>query len=153
MQIETKFNVNQKVFCVEKERRIIKKPCHICNGSGIVTLKGKEYKCPECSGNGYGEYQNVYVIHEAVINRIRIGIIQNGNIHISYKCIYDRDKNLPIKDKRKETSIAEYEDRVYGTYEEADTFCKQMNNGVEFFEDTPAAKSDIIKVLGQGGMS
>ena len=29
MQIETKFNVNQKVFCVDKERRLIKKPCNM----------------------------------------------------------------------------------------------------------------------------
>lgn len=145
MHIETKFNVNQKVFCVEKERRIIKKPCNICNGKGTVTLKGKEYKCPECSGNGYGEYRNVYVVYEAVINRIRVGIKEK--VTISYRCIYDRDKDLPIKEKCKETSIAEYEDRIYDTYEEADTYCKQMNNGVEFFENTPATKSDIIKVL------
>ena len=109
MQITTKFNVNQRVFCVDKERRIIKKPCNICNGKGTVTLKDKEYKCPECHGNGYGEYRNVYVVHEAVINRIRIGIKEN--VTISYRCIYDRDKDLPIKDKNKETSIAEFEDR------------------------------------------
>lgn len=150
MHIETKFNVNQKVFCVEKERRIIKKPCNICNGRGTIKLKGhngkwKDYKCPECSGNGYGEYQNVYVVHEAVINRIRIGIKEK--VTVSYRCIYDRDKDLFVKEKHKETSIAEYENRIFGSYEEADVYCKQMNNGVKFFEDTPTAKSDIIKVL------
>ena len=145
MHIETKFNVNQKVFCVEKERRIIKKPCNICNGCGTVTLKGKKYKCPECSGNVYGEYQDVYVVHEAVINRIRIGIKEK--VTVSYRCIYDRDKDLFVKEKHKETSIPEYENKIFGSYEEADAYCKQMNNGMEFFEDTPDAKSDIIKVL------
>lgn len=146
MQIKTKFSVNQKVFCVEKEHRMIKKPCNICNGKGTITLKGKEYKCPECHGRGYGEYKNVYVVHEAVINRIKISVKEKA--HISYRCIYDSDRKLPVKEKHKETSISEYEDnRIFGTYEEADTYCKQMNNGVEFFENMLAAKEDIIKVL------
>lgn len=146
MQIKTKFSVNQKVFCVDKERRMTKKPCNICNGKGTITLKGKEYKCPECHGKGYGEYKNVYVIHEAVINRIKISVKEKA--HISYRCIYDSDRKLPVKEKHKETSISEYEDnRMFGSYEEADTYCKQMNNGVEFFDGMAADKSDIIKVL------
>lgn len=139
MQINTKFNVNQKVFCVEKERRIIKKPCKICNSKRIVTLKGKEYKCPECSGNGYGEYKSVYVVHEATIGKMKINV-QNDKVYVSYRCIYDRDASLPLKEKHKETVIPEYADRIFCALEEADTYCKQMNNGVEFFEDTPAAK-------------
>lgn len=133
MQIETKFNVNQKVFCVDKERRLIKKPCNICNSKRTVTLKGKEYKCPECSGKGYGEYKSVYVINEAVVNRINIAIKEKVNI--TYRCIYDRDKDLNIKEKSKETAISDYENRVFDSYKEADTYCKQMNNGVEYFNN------------------
>ena len=99
MQIETKFSVNQKVFCVEKERRIIKKPCNICNGCGIVTLKGKKYKCPECSGKGYGEYRNMYVAHAAVISDIKISISASREdyTYVSYKCIYDRYKDCVFR--------------------------------------------------------
>ena len=150
MQISTKFSINQKVFCVEKERRMIKKmPCNVCNGSGNITLKGKEYKCPECYGHGYGtsKYANVFVVHEAVVNSIRVNVLKDGNIHVNYRCIYDKHKNLPVKERRKETPIAERDNRIYGTYEEADAYCKQMNNGVEFFDDMATDKSDIIKVL------
>lgn len=125
MQIETKFNVNDRVFCIDKERQTIKKTCSLCNGCGTVTLKGKKYKCPECFGNGYEEYQNVYVFHEAIINRIRIGIKEKATI--SYRCIYDRDADLPNKDKCKEIPIAEYENRIFATIEEAEARCKELN--------------------------
>lgn len=139
MQIETKFNVNQKIFCIDKERRIVKKPCNICNDKGKIKLKGKDYKCPECSGNRYGEYKDVYVVHEAVINRIAISIKEK--VHISYKCIYDSDSKLPVKEKYKETSISEYEDnRIFDSYEEADAYCNQMNNGVELVENITAIR-------------
>lgn len=134
MQVGTKFDVNQKVFCVEKEQRIIEKiPCNICNGSRAVILKGKEYKCPECYGHGIEKnvYEEVYIVHKAVINSIKININKDGSIYVTYRCIYDRDKDLPIKAKRKETPIAEYENIIFGSYEEADTYCKQMNNDKE----------------------
>ena len=134
MQIDTKYNVNQKVFCIDKERRIIKKPCNICNGRGTIKLKGhngkwKDYKCPECFGNGCGECKLVYVVHEAIVNRIRIGIKEK--VTISYRCIYDRDKDLHIKEKCKETSIADYENRIFATIEEAEAVCVELN-GEEF---------------------
>lgn len=131
MQIETKFNVNQKVFCIEKERRIIKKPCNVCNDSETIKLKGKKYKCPECSGNGYGEYRNIYVSHKAVVSRIKISVAENGNTHITYRCIYDRVADLPLKEKHKETSIAEYKNRIFATQEEAEAACKELNNPIE----------------------
>lgn len=126
MQIETKFSVNQKVFCVDKERRIIKKPCNICNEKGTVTLNGRTYRCPECSGNGYGEYRNMYVIHEAVNSKIKISV-SDEKVHISYRCIYDRDADLPLKEKHKETAIPEYADRIFVTMKEAEIYCKELN--------------------------
>lgn len=128
MHIETKFNVNARVFCIDKERQIIKKPCNICNGSGTITLKGKIYKCPECHGNDYGKYENVNVFREATINKIKISVCPtNGNPHIAYKCIYDIDAELPLKDKHKERTIAEYENRIFATKEEAEARCKELN--------------------------
>lgn len=126
MQIETKFNVNQKVFCIDKERRIIKKPCNICNGRGTIKLKGKNYKCPECHGNGYGEYQNMYVVHAATISKIKISI-SDGKVHIVYRCIYDRDADLPLKEKHKEIAIPEYADGIFAIKEEAEAVCKELN--------------------------
>ena len=41
----------------------------------------------------------------------------------------------------KETSISEYEDnRIFGSYEEAEAYCKQMNNGVELIEHITAIR-------------
>ena len=127
MQIETKFNVNQKVFCVDKERRIIKKPCKICNSSGTVKLKGKNYKCPACSSNV--EYRNTHVIHEAVISKIKVSI-SDGQVHISYRCIYDRDKDLPLKEKHKETAIPEYGNKIFATLEEAEARCMELDKEI-----------------------
>lgn len=127
MHIETKFNVNDRVFCIDKERQTIRKPCSICNGSGIVILKGIQYQCPECSGNGQGEYLYKYVSHSATINKIIISISKNGNMHVSYRCIYDRDTGLPKKDKYKEIPIAEYENRIFTTIEEAEARCKELD--------------------------
>lgn len=128
MVINTKFDINTKVFCIDEERRAIKKSCKLCNGSGTVTLKGKKYKCPECSGNGCGEYENVNVIREATINKIKISVCPtNDNPHITYKCIYDIYSDLPMKEKHKETTIAEYEDRIFATKEEAEARCKELS--------------------------
>lgn len=144
MKVETKFNVNDRVFCIDNERQTIKKPCNICNGCGTVTLKDKKYKCPECSGNGYGEYQDVYVVHEAVINRIRIGIKEK--VTVSYRCIYDRDAGLPKKVKYKEIPIAEYENRIFGSLEEAETHCKELNGDLEIPKlNTSPLGSDVIE--------
>ena len=54
---------------------------------------------------------------------------------ISYRCIYDRDKDLHIKEKCKETAIAEYENRIFGTYEEAEIRCNELNGGGKIMSD------------------
>ena len=82
----------------------------------------------------------MYVINEAVVNRINVAIKEKMTI-------YYRDKDLNIKEKRKETPISDNENRAFGSYVEADTYCKQMNNGTEYFENTPVNMSDNIKVL------
>ncbi len=146
MNIKTRFNVNDRVFCIDEERQIFRKPCSICNGSGIVMLKGNQYQCPECAGNGQGEYLYEYVSHSATINKIVISISKNGNIHISYRCIYDRDAGLPKKDKYKEIPIAEYENRIFGSLEEAETHCKELNGDLEIPKlNTSPLGSDVIE--------
>lgn len=75
---------------------------------------------------GHGEWQDMYVVHEAVISKIEINV-QNDKMYVSYRCIYDRDADLPLKEKHKETSISEYKDKIFAILEEAETRCKELN--------------------------
>ncbi len=157
MQIETKFNVGDTVYCVRNERTVIKKPCNICHGKGWIILKGNKYKCPECSGNGYGTYRDIDVVHKAAINRIKMSAAPNGYIHIAYKCILERDVDLPMKEKNKEITIAEYENRMFTTKEEAEYRCKEFNGEIiripnamiinEFADKIKVRPAEIIQWL------
>ena len=58
MKIESKFNINQKVYHIVNARERTWVPCSGCDSSGSITLKdGKARECPVCYGRkGESEY-------------------------------------------------------------------------------------------------
>lgn len=53
MKIETKYNIDDVVDYNIVERTDYKETCHCCQGSGLIKgYDDKEYKCPNCEGNG-----------------------------------------------------------------------------------------------------
>jgi hypothetical protein len=59
IDIESKFNIDQKVYCIEDYSEYAK--CETCNGEKEIktTINNNErtIKCPDCNGTGEGEYQ------------------------------------------------------------------------------------------------
>jgi len=53
MSIETKFNLGDKVWRIIDQRRYISVDCDICNCTGKVSIKGKNFDCPNCHGEGH----------------------------------------------------------------------------------------------------
>lgn len=56
MEIKTKFNLGEVVYPIRNYRREVTTVCSTCDGIGEVTLAGKGYRCPECSGSGSMTY-------------------------------------------------------------------------------------------------
>jgi RecJ-like exonuclease len=54
MKLESKFDLNQKIWYIENSRQRVKHQCPICDGSGKIAGKtDKKFDCPECYGKGY----------------------------------------------------------------------------------------------------
>jgi hypothetical protein len=80
MYIETKFNIGDQIFVVDQHTKHVFIDCKICDGTGIVKIKNKEYECPECNGEkGIEKYKDEFfviekyvIIHEIIITRQKI---------------------------------------------------------------------------------
>lgn len=51
MELNNKFNIDQKLFMIYFFSKAEKAVCDVCNGDGIIEIKGKRFTCPECNGN------------------------------------------------------------------------------------------------------
>lgn len=119
MIVSTKADIGDKVFFLAE---ILKVPCHICNGTGKISLgepvkanlespekfydsvheefaknmmniflgETKEYKCPECNGEGEirATGQKKYEIQKGHVQEISM-VSSNSNTNISYTIIKD----------------------------------------------------------------
>lgn len=50
INIETKFNLGQEVYIIQKARS--KEPCVACNGKGHIIIDGNRFSCNTCFGIG-----------------------------------------------------------------------------------------------------
>lgn len=69
MTINTKYDVGQQVWVIDKEWRTI--PCDVCDGAGYVTIKGYLLGCPMCRGQKVkSDETDKFVPCDATINGI-----------------------------------------------------------------------------------
>ena len=52
MNLQTKFNIGDKVATIQNFSEEIFKTCSTCEGSGKIQIKDKEFDCPDCYGKG-----------------------------------------------------------------------------------------------------
>ena len=52
MELKTKFNIGDKVTGISHYRKEVFIPCLTCDGIGEITIKDKNFKCPDCYGEG-----------------------------------------------------------------------------------------------------
>lgn len=114
MKLETKFNLNDVVYVIEK-RKYIYKDCNICENTGKITYKNQEYLCPECHGERKRIDKVYWQVEEFTINGILVSIKSNNLISILYK-------NNEYDSK--------YEYNIYKTKEEAQKQCDRLNQGL-----------------------
>jgi len=137
MKIETKFNINDKVYSIKQERRKEWQPCVVCVSKGEVMLGDKQWRpCPECYGKK-GKY--VYFDLEwQVLNPVTIGKVEAEvqNItpddefaHIGH---FEEGKTVQQNEYMAyETGIGSgtiwKEDILFASLEEAQTECDKRN--------------------------
>lgn len=122
MEIITKFELKQKVFCVDRVRVTYRKTpvrCEICDSTGEVQIKGKTFKCPEC----YGDYEDGELLEayfpnpssrQFTVEEICISM-HDGENKIVYVCKCDNEEKLYN------------ENRLFATYEKALAFVENAN--------------------------
>jgi len=125
MLIESKFDINEKVYYVRKFSKQNIMPCSVCDGKGVVILTEKEYRCPECCGDGI-------IIKYRVCKYNTQGRYTIGHI----KVIITKKKNKKQNKKEVymfyETGIGSgtiyKEEELFKTEQEAEDHCKELNN-------------------------
>ena len=156
MNINTKFDIGQKVYIIDKGM-IINKNCPVCKGTGKVKAKLLESeeivecKCLKCNGTGnvHSKKGNKWSSkkHYTVAETMYVGttmIQQEGDIISSNYYIMgieiDETKNIRYKlkgvsldgKKEKEYHRSLKEDEIFATKEEAEQYCKEFNNIQKF---------------------
>ena len=125
--VDNKFELNQQVFVIRKEHRTIvkKETCNICLGEGKISYKGYSTSCPKCHGKRETILESnqidVYYVdsHPHTITSFRYSVARQGNVlkyRIDGNTFYG--KNIS-------------EDMIFGTYEEAEERCKELNQEAE----------------------
>lgn len=114
MKIETKFDVGDCVYCIIrntlKEARTLGK-CPICEGTRTITIKNKQFKCPECLG--FGKISKFKSVTKYSYVRGYIGSIDITN-NISYWIMGEFNKIFK-------------EEQIFKTEEEAKNYCNSKN--------------------------
>ena len=126
INVETKFEVGQKVFLIKKDRKVIenKEKCKICNGEGHIIFKGYTMSCPECEGNkeicvDSNIIDNYFIDKKPhAITSIGIKITAKGS-NLTYMI-----DGKPFERKK----VGENE--IFPTQEEAETRCNELNKEV-----------------------
>lgn len=121
MKVETKFSVGDVVYVCRNDSTYEKEPCRICEGTGMITLKGTPFCCPKCHTVKFTHTKKVtkFIPEERTIRKVIVTeSINGGNLQI-----YTRYETKPNGYRR----IAEYENIIFTTKEEAEERCKELN--------------------------
>ena len=135
MELKTKFNIGDKVTGISHYRKEVFIPCLTCDGIGEITIKDKNFKCPDCYGEGGNtEYKtkewNTANDEEGMSgynNVIKIDIdITKEEVKIRYL--------LGRKYSKSYSGTLWDEDDLFKTTEEAEAECERRNKKFEKLE-------------------
>lgn len=116
MKIETKFNMNQTVWHIDRKYVWEEHDCYTCNNTGHVTIKKKEFTCPNC--RGLGNKNTRYITHVPIKNKIcsiDISIDDDGK-EIEYQVGADMYDSVYLE-----------ECEVYTSEKQAQKVCNKLN--------------------------
>lgn len=118
MEISTKYNINQDVFYIERER--VAETCSTCKGKKIINVTNGVHcwniKCPDCRGEG--KIHNVIHYGVAAGNIIKEVIARRSETFSYTKYLLD-------------SGITKSEKALFPSVEEAEEQCDYLNDQIE----------------------
>lgn len=119
MEISTKYNINQDVFYVERER--VAETCSTCKGKKIINVTNGVHcwniMCPDCNGQG----KAYSVIHHRVAGGTIKEIIARRANHKKAFTKYELNNGGGVKK----------EEYLFADKEEAEKQCSYLNDQIE----------------------
>lgn len=124
INIETKFNIGQEVYIIQKARA--KEPYPACNGQGHIKIEGNDFSCTSCYGTGrlYGKKKIYQLLGKDTITSIKVFkyLLNAGGHHNELKTVV----KYGFADR------SDYTDqKLFATQEEAQTKCNELNKEVQ----------------------
>lgn len=93
INIETKFNIGQEVYIIQKARS--KEPCAACNGEGYIIVDGNRFSCDKCFGTGrlHGKRKIYQLAGKDTITSIKVFnyLLNAGGYHNELKTVVKYD--------------------------------------------------------------
>lgn len=127
MKFNTKFNLGDLVYYVYSFSKSITFYCPTCNGEGQITVKEKQYTCPECYGHKTKTNQESQKFQIAGAGKIgRIEIIQYSERYLNENgnCNYIR---YMLDSTGVGSGTCHNESCLFSTQEEAQAACNVLN--------------------------
>lgn len=122
INIETKFNIGQEVYIIQKARS--KEPCAACNGEGYIIVDGNRFSCDKCFGTGrlHGKRKIYQLAGKDTITSIKIFnyLLNADGHHNELKTVV----KYAFKNGNDFT-----DQKLFATQEEAQARCNELNNG------------------------
>lgn len=120
INVETKFNIGQEVYIIQKARS--KEPCAACNGEGHIIVGGNRFSCNKCFGTGrlHGKRKIYQLAGKDTITNIKVYnyLLNTGGHHNEPKTVV----KYGFADRSDYT-----EQKLFATQEEAETRCNELN--------------------------
>lgn len=127
IDVETKFEVGQKVFLIKKDRKVIenKEKCKICNGEGHIVFKGYTMSCPECEGSKY------ICVDSNIVDNYFTDKKPHTITSIGIKTTAKESKLTYMIDGKAYERKKVSENEIFATREEAENRCNELNKEVK----------------------
>lgn len=149
MKLESKYDIGDKVFGINLQRKQIEKPCPGCDGTGELELKnGEKIECDRCYNFGYTTSVSwMHSVTNLTIGRICIEITDTSATG-DPDTIFDNYSQIPYSRKEEymcvETGVGTGRvwkvDLLYKTEEEAKKECTKRNKELKQKEQNDAKK-------------
>lgn len=111
INIQTKFNIGQEVYIIQKARS--KEPCAACNGEGHIIIDGNRFSYDMCRTDGKVS-KIKYETRKKVIDDVRVlNTLKTNIVRYGFK-----------------NGAVYTEKNVFATQEEAETRCNELNKEV-----------------------
>ena len=120
IDVNTKFDVGQEVYIIQKARS--KEPCAACNGEGHIIIDGNKFSCDKCFGTGrlHGKRKIYQLAGKDTITNIKVYnyLLNTGGHHNESKTVV----KYGFADRNDYT-----DQKLFATQEEAQARCKELN--------------------------